>query len=143
MADLSSAADHGSGHLLGHVLGDGQAVSLAAYHVGALSVYMVVFAFHLPSEAISVLIGLCPDHNQGTCQPLWHHIGHSINSTSDIITSALLPPLSDLPFYFHIQIKAASLYIRSIKLAHQFAECTFYILKLDQNTVVSSLNKRK
>ncbi len=45
MADLSSAADHGSGHLLGHVLGDGQAVPMAAYHVGALSVYMEVLLF--------------------------------------------------------------------------------------------------
>lgn len=39
MAGLSAIADHGSGHLLGLVLGDGQALSMADYHVRTLSVY--------------------------------------------------------------------------------------------------------
>lgn len=33
MADLSAAVDPGSGHLLGHVLGDGQTASMAPHHV--------------------------------------------------------------------------------------------------------------
>lgn len=57
MADLSAAADPGSGHLLGPVLGDGQAESMAPYHVGTLSVYLVT-ALHLVSEH------LCPHWQQ-------------------------------------------------------------------------------
>lgn len=47
MAELSAAADPGSGHLLGHVPGDGQAVSVAAHHVGSPRVNSQVFAFHV------------------------------------------------------------------------------------------------
>lgn len=42
MADISAAADPGSGHLLGHVLGDGQAVPMAAHHVGTPSVNVYI-----------------------------------------------------------------------------------------------------
>ena len=47
MADLSAAADPGSGYLLGLVLGDSQACSMAAHHVCILIVYMEVLAFLL------------------------------------------------------------------------------------------------
>lgn len=42
MANISAAADPGSGHLLGHVLGDGQAVPMAAHHVGTPSVNVYI-----------------------------------------------------------------------------------------------------
>lgn len=38
MADLFAATDPGSGYLLGHVLGYGQAFSVSADHVGTLTV---------------------------------------------------------------------------------------------------------
>lgn len=56
--------------------------------------------------SISVLTSLCSDHRPQTdSQPLWHRIGHSINSANDGITSsnttdygtAFFPLLSDLP----------------------------------------------
>lgn len=62
MADLSAASDPGSGHLLGHVLRDGKAVSMAAYHVGTSRVYVEVFAFHLVYEAFffsPIVVPLC------------------------------------------------------------------------------------
>lgn len=96
MADLSAASDPGSGHLLGHVLRDGKAVSMAAYHVGISSVYVEVFAFHLVYEAFFFphcgpsMFSLAADR-QGTSQPPWLHIGHSINSTNDSITSSNSP----------------------------------------------------
>lgn len=49
MADLSAAVDPGSRHLLGHVLGDGQAIPMAPDHVGASSVCVEAFD-HLVSE---------------------------------------------------------------------------------------------
>lgn len=45
MADLSAIADSGSGHLLGHVLGNGQAVSMADYHVSTMRVYFLLIFF--------------------------------------------------------------------------------------------------
>jgi len=47
MAELSAVADPGFGHLLGHVFGYGKAVSMSAYHVGTMSLYVDVFAFYL------------------------------------------------------------------------------------------------
>lgn len=120
MADLSAAPDPGSGHLLGCVLGNGQAVSMAAHHVCTPSVYVDVLAFHLVFHLVSeafyfpLAVHICSHRplpgsetadRQGTSQPLWHHIGHSINNTNDSITlsnstdngTALMPLLSDLP----------------------------------------------
>lgn len=73
MAGLSAAADHGSGHLLGVVLGDGQAVSRAHYHVCILSVYAKNCCF-FPSQSISALT--CPvlSGRQNSSQSLWHLI---------------------------------------------------------------------
>lgn len=42
MADMSAAAHPGPGHLLGHVLRDGQTFSMAAYRVCILNVYVEV-----------------------------------------------------------------------------------------------------
>lgn len=44
MADLSADADFGSNHLLGHVLGNRQTISMADYHVSIMSVHMEVFS---------------------------------------------------------------------------------------------------
>lgn len=76
MADLSAAAHPGSGHLLGHVLGDGQAFSMAAHHVGSpkcawwrrfLLFDRVSQDFFLPFlQPISVLFGLCVDYRLQT-----------------------------------------------------------------------------
>ena len=92
MADLSAAADPGSGHLLGHVLGDGQAVSMAAHHVSIPSVYVEVFAFHLVLRLFKKkkkshwpLLGSHSADRQSTSQPLWLHIGHSINGTTVVL----------------------------------------------------------
>lgn len=84
MAGLPAAAHHGSGHLLGHVLGDGQAVSMAANHVGSLSVY--VEEMHLISEAIfSSLTSSWITDRQGSSQPLWLHEGFCISKTTNSI----------------------------------------------------------
>lgn len=83
MADLSAGADPGSGHLLGPVPGDGQAASMAPYHVGTLSVYLV--AALRPVSAVSL---------SGTVQ-------------LTLLTAAMAVTYSDRPendsvFYFHI-----------------------------------------
>lgn len=113
MADLSAVADSGSGHMLGHVLGNGQAVSMANCHVSSMSVYVEVFSFYLVSGAIiAVYLHLCTldtawiTDRQDISEPLWHNrvsplteqttaLHHQIALTMTVLF------LSDSPFYFN------------------------------------------
>lgn len=90
MADISAAAHPGPGHLLGHVLRDGQTFSMAAYHVCILNVYVdvqllfilcVSFFYYFCGESLFSLgfAGII-DSRQDTSQCLLHNISYSINS---------------------------------------------------------------
>ena len=95
MADLSADADFGSNHLLGHVLGNRQTISMANYHVSIMSVYVEVFSSHLVFWAIiTVHLYLSTldtvwitDHRLRTPVSLSGTI-ESINRTNDSIASS-------------------------------------------------------
>lgn len=133
MAHLSAAADPGSGHLLGHVLGDGQAASVAPYHVGTSSV--CVFAVHPVSDH------LCPHRPQTDRAPvslsgttgLTPSIAPMIQLHSQIALRMTLPLfLSSMTCLFFP--RTSSTHALLIKPADQFGKYyNFYILKTRTN----------
>ena len=101
MADLSAAADPGSGYLLGLVLGDSQACSMAAHHVCILIVYMEVLAFLLSDLCLDTDCRQTEVSLSGTIQvtPLTAPIIALLLQITLTIALPFFPPslISDLP----------------------------------------------
>lgn len=105
MAELSAAADPGSGHLLGHVPGDGQAVSVAAHHVGSpacetrrclLFISSCVFTGRGPTGLRSA--SLAPKGRRMNIT-----INRMTSSNSPDADAAFIPPPG--AFHFHVLLK--------------------------------------
>lgn len=73
MADLFAATDPGSGYLLGHVLGYGQAFSVSADHVGTLTVSVKVFSVLYVFCVSSFLLFFQPPRNTSLFSSAFAH----------------------------------------------------------------------